>query len=112
MGAKIDRACWKIKGHLRNRQGRPRVPKPLFDYGAWATTWAPEPPPPRGRKAKKPPKPSDLALARDWKQRWKAYNPREGPMGRAANRALRTAFRGGYLSLHKDLRKAENSVLV
>ena len=34
MGAKIERACWKIKGQLRNRRGRPRVPKPLFDYGA------------------------------------------------------------------------------
>src|SRR6185437_10554809 len=60
IGAKIERAYWKIKAQLRNRRGRSRVPKlPLFDYGAWATTWAPEPPPPPppppGRKAKKPP---------------------------------------------------------
>src|SRR2546423_12482990 len=46
MGAKIERACRKIKAQLRNRRGRPRVPKPLFDYGAWATAWAPQPPPP------------------------------------------------------------------
>src|SRR5436305_7585960 len=37
MRAKIDHACWKITGHLRNRQGRLRVRKPLFDYGACPT---------------------------------------------------------------------------
>src|SRR5690349_1053136 len=65
-----------------------------------------------GQKAKEPPKPSNLALVRDWKQRWKAHNPRRGPMGRAADQALRTAFRGGHLGLHKDLRKIESSVLI
>ena len=117
MGAKIERACWKIKAQLRNRRGRSRVPKlPLFDYGAWATAWAPEPPPPPppppGRKAKKPPKPSDLALARDWKQRWEAYNPRRGPMGRAADQALPKAFQGSHLRLHEDLTKAQSSALI
>ena len=78
----------------------------------WAPEPPPPPPPPPGCKAKKPPKASDLALIRDWEQRWKAYNPRRGPMGRAADQALRTAFRGGHLGLYKDLRKAESSVLI
>src|SRR5437763_12575189 len=33
-------------------------------------------------------------------------------MGRAADQVLRTAFRGGYLGLHRDLTKAESSALV
>src|SRR4051794_25315087 len=68
MGAKIECTCRKIKAQLRNCRGRLRIPKPLFDYGAWATAWAPEPPlpplPPPGCKAKKLPKPSDLTLVR------------------------------------------------
>src|SRR2546429_1046836 len=69
-------------------------------------------PPPPGCKAKKPLKPSDLALVRDWKQRWEAYNPRRGPTGRAADQALRTAFQGGHLGLHNNLTKAESSALI
>jgi hypothetical protein len=33
-------------------------------------------------------------------------------MGRAADRALRTAFQGGHLGLHKDLTKAQSSALI
>src|SRR3954463_6265632 len=39
MGVKIEQACRKIKGKLRNRRGRPRIPNPIPNYGIWATIW-------------------------------------------------------------------------
>ena len=116
MGAKINHVCRKIKSQLRNRRGRPRIPKPIPNYETWATTWAPPPPPPPppppGRNPKEPPKPSDLALIRDWKQRWEAHNPCRGYMGRVADQVLETAFKGGHLELHSGLTKAQSSVLI
>src|SRR3954468_17306959 len=70
------------------------------------------PHPPPGKNPKEPPKPSDLALIRDWKQRWEAHNPCRGYMGRAADQALKTAFKGGHLELHSGLTKAQSSVLI
>ncbi|KAJ2898375.1 hypothetical protein MKZ38_003966 [Zalerion maritima] len=105
-GEMIRRACTAIARRLRNRRGRPRLPRQDPEGGEarrqWQQQWVTE-----GTTTIT----TTEAMQRDWKARWEAVKEAEGPQRRRNEPADIPEFTDRSLRKYKTLRKHESSAL-
>jgi hypothetical protein len=120
----IEGACKAVRHHLRKqpwRRGQPPPQKASLPLqpgagerkAAWAKEWAGTPP-----SSSTSPLPytwdTEKALLRDWRARWEETSSQYAQLrpGRSPEAADTATFDGSILNLHRDLRKAESSILI
>ena len=107
MGDLIQQSCATIAAQLRNRRGRPQRVTRLTGHDGWAQ-WAQDwTRHYTASETRERDKTTTKAAQHQWRQRWHAGTGHDRGMP-----AIPDAFEGGHLHLHKNLPKAQSSLLV